>query len=105
MAFLIGKYAGPARTFPTPVSILFISIRRLNEKILPQWRRSVIRERSVNMPTIDNAAQPLGTPREGLLARYPLPFFFLLSFALSLAAYGQSSPSSGTTSTSDSVLP
>src|SRR6266403_416812 len=68
MAFLIGKYAGPARTFPTSVSILFISIRRLNEKILPQWRRSVIRERSVNMPTIDNAAQPLGTPREGLLA-------------------------------------
>ena len=57
------------------------------------------------MPTIDNAAQPLGTPREGLLTRYPLLFFFLLFFALSLAAYGQSSPSSGTTSTSDSVLP
>jgi len=35
------------------------------------------------MTTADNAAQPVGAPRGGLLARHPLVFYFLIAFAFS----------------------
>ena len=39
------------------------------------------------MTTVDNAAQRPGTPREGLLARYPLISFFVMAFAFSWIAW------------------
>ena len=37
---------------------------------------------SLNMTTVDdNATQRLGAPREGLLARHPLVFFFVIAYA------------------------
>src|SRR5436305_15029900 len=37
--------------------------------------------------TSDTAAPRPGTPREGLLARHPLSFFFLMAFAFSWIAW------------------
>ena len=39
------------------------------------------------MTTADNAAQRPGAAREGLLARHPLVFFFLISYAFSWIAW------------------
>jgi len=44
-------------------------------------------DRSFGMTTADIAQQP-GVPREGLLGRHPLVFFFLLSFVFSWAYWG-----------------
>jgi hypothetical protein len=33
------------------------------------------------LTTIDKAAQQLGAPREGLLARHPLVFYFVIAYA------------------------
>src|SRR5258705_13078569 len=37
----------------------------------------------LNMTTADNAAQRPGAAREGLLARHPLVFYFLIAYAFS----------------------
>jgi hypothetical protein len=41
----------------------------------------------LSMTTADNAAQRLGAVREGLLARYPLVFYFLIAYAFSWLAW------------------
>jgi uncharacterized protein len=35
------------------------------------------------MSTADSASQPATSPQEGLLARHPLTFYFLIAFAFS----------------------
>jgi hypothetical protein len=42
--------------------------------------RSLI-EGNLNMRAIDNAAQQPDAAREGLLARYPLLFYFIIAYA------------------------
>ena len=42
--------------------------------------RPTLRERSFDVTT-DTAAERPGTPREGLLARHPLVFFFIIAYA------------------------
>src|SRR5436305_13384194 len=39
------------------------------------------------MSTADSASQPASSPQEGLLARHPLSFFFLMAFAFSWIAW------------------
>jgi hypothetical protein len=38
---------------------------------------------TLNMTTADNAAQRQDAAREGLLARYPLTFYFLIAYGFS----------------------